>query len=209
MDSPETQPIEVRRCREDETRAAAHVLAESFHADPAYELIFPDPEKRRGALGSFMRAPVADARRRGTCWVGLVDGSAIKGVAVWQAPGDYPWSLSRQIRSLPAILGVALRAPSSVPHLMRLGSNVDSRFPEDPVWYLQVLGVAPDAQGQGLGTRLLEPAIKRADEENTPCYLETVSKDAKRWYERAGFVVVSQEQLLPMGPSHWIMKRPT
>jgi hypothetical protein len=61
-------------------------------------------------------------------------------------------------------------------------------------------------KGQGLGKRLQEPALQRADEENTPCYLETVTQDARRFYERTGFGVVSQEQLLPMGPSHWIMR---
>jgi ribosomal protein S18 acetylase RimI-like enzyme len=40
-------------------------------------------------------------------------------------------------------------------------------------WYLMVMGVAPEACGQGLGRALLEPIMNRADAAGLPCYLET------------------------------------
>jgi ribosomal protein S18 acetylase RimI-like enzyme len=35
--------------------------------------------------------------------------------------------------------------------------------PSDPHWNLETLGIVPEAQGRGLGTRLLVPGLARAD----------------------------------------------
>ena len=42
------------------------------------------------------------------------------------------------------------------------------------VWYLALLGVDHDMQGQGVGSCILQPILARADAEQHPCYLETV-----------------------------------
>jgi GNAT superfamily N-acetyltransferase len=74
-------------------------------------------------------------------------------------------------------------------------------------WYLFILGVDPDRQGQGVGGQLIAPAIARADEQGLPCYLETMKTRNLPFYQKHGFAVVVEEDLPKGGPHFWTMKR--
>ena len=54
-------------------------------------------------------------------------------------------------------------------------------------WYLSIIAIAPEAQGQGLGRLLLAPTLAEADAAGAVCYLETFSPRNLTFYERAGF----------------------
>jgi GNAT superfamily N-acetyltransferase len=130
------------------------------------------------------------------------------GVAVWLPPGAYPLSTSRKLRGMPALLSTLAAAPRALPAFTRLGTGLERAFPTGPHWYLEVLGVAPAWQGQGVGTRLLAPLLERADRERLPCYLETATRPNVAFYERLGFRVERELALLPGGPPQWTMIRP-
>jgi GNAT superfamily N-acetyltransferase len=55
-------------------------------------------------------------------------------------------------------------------------------------WYLSIVAVAPQAQGRGLGARLLVPTLVEAEAANAPCYLETFNRRSLHFYHRLGFV---------------------
>jgi GNAT superfamily N-acetyltransferase len=63
------------------------------------------------------------------------------------------------------------------------------RFASQPHWFLAAIGVMPDRQGQGLGRRLIEPTLARADAHQVPCYLETQAEKNVAIYQRLGFRV--------------------
>lgn len=201
--------VQVEKLRKDRIDVAADLLSRSFETTSDYTHLFPDPTTRRDALRGFMRAPVRDSQAEGNCWV-ATDGAAMVGVAAWQAPGRYPWSLGRNLRALPTILSVLRHVPGSFRDLLKFGSTIDAHFPDNhPVWYLQVIGVSPEAQGLGVGTRLLEPVLGLADRQQVPCYLETSNPEAVPFYLRAGFEIDRQGvELMPGGPTYWLMTRP-
>ncbi len=201
--------IEIEKLRPDQVDEAADLLSRSFQTTPDYTHMFPDPYTRRDALRGFMRAPLRDAEAEGTCWAAS-DGPVLVGVAAWQAPGRYPWSLGRNLRALPALISVLRHARGSFRDLLAFGSNIDAHFPrERPVWYLQVIGVSPEAQGLGVGTRLLEPAFHLADQAKVACYLETSNPEAVPFYLSAGFAIDTKGvELMPGGPTYWLMTRP-
>ena len=64
-----------------------------------------------------------------------------------------------------------------------------------PHWYLWALGVAPRCQGQGIGSKLIEPVLARADAEQTPCYLEALTEKNVAFYQKRGFAVVHESKL--------------
>ncbi len=199
--------IRIDKLRPERVDDAADVLARSFGTTPDYVHMFPDPDRRSRALRGFMRAPVRDAQAEGNCWAATEDRQLL-GVAAWQAPGRYPWSISRNLRALPALLSVLRHAPRSFRDLTRFGSNIDAHFPQHPVWYLQVIGVSPEAQGLGIGSRLLGPALESSDQDQVPCYLETSNREAVPFYLRAGFEIVEEDvSLMPGGPTYWLMTR--
>lgn len=51
---------------------------------------------------------------------------------------------------------------------------------------LEILGVHPSYQGQGLASKLLKWGLARADEERVETYLSS-SPEGKRLYEKNGF----------------------
>jgi predicted N-acetyltransferase YhbS len=72
------------------------------------------------------------------------------------------------------------------------------------------MGIAPAAQGRGLGTRLIAPGLARADAERLPCYLTTGRAENLRFYQRFGFQVVADKlAVVPGGPTSWGMRRPS
>ena len=62
----------------------------------------------------------------------------------------------------------------------------------DDAWYLSIVAVHPEAQGQGLGRQLLEPTIAEADRCAATCYLETFDRRSVAFYERLAFAVVAR-----------------
>ena len=83
----------------------------------------------------------------------------------------------------------------------------DHALPEQPYWYLGLLAVEPAAQGRGVGSALVRTGLERADRDGVPTFLETGTQPNVAFYERLGFGV-TDEILLPGGPTHWGMTRP-
>jgi GNAT superfamily N-acetyltransferase len=86
------------------------------------------------------------------------------------------------------MLGV-LRAAPGFWIFARLGANVECLHPKYPHWNLETLGIRHDAQGRGIGTRLMAPGLARADQAGLPCYLTTAKRENLAFYERFGFEV--------------------
>jgi GNAT superfamily N-acetyltransferase len=154
-------------------REAAEFLAERHQDYPSFRHLFPEAARPRRALPAFFWNVVGDAWRLGASHVAARAGGALLGVAVWLAPGTYPWSAPRKLRAAPALLRVALVAPGSARDFARTGANTERANPVEPHWYLEVLGVRPEAQGHGVGTRLLGLGLARAKPPGLPYYLET------------------------------------
>jgi ribosomal protein S18 acetylase RimI-like enzyme len=133
----------------------------------------------------------------------------IAGVAVWLPPGGFPWSWRRKMRAAPALARVFAADPRHFPTFTRYGANAERTHPSDTYWYLVVLGVRPDGQRSGAGSRLMATMLERVDRARVACYLETSDPANVAFYERFGFVVTDPAvPLVPGGPSHVRMRRP-
>ncbi|WP_258725398.1 GNAT family N-acetyltransferase [Cellulomonas sp. NS3] len=185
-------------------RAAAHLLSSALRGDPAFSHVLPEPRVRRRALDAIHRIGLTDGLRHGHV-LGVHDDAGVAGVAVWYPPGAYPMTALRKLRTLAPLVPVALRHPLRTAALARFGSAVEAGLldavPPEGAWYLEVLGVRPDAQRRGHGRRLVEPVLSRADRTGTACYLETSREENVRYYEGFGFRVVGEVTALrPHGP---------
>ena len=91
---------------------------------------------------------------------------------------------------------------------LRVDIEMKRRHLRAPHWYLWILGVEPELQGQGLGSELLRSLRARSEADGAPCYLETDKPTSVKLYEKHGFQVTSEETL-PKVPVHlWFMKTP-
>jgi ribosomal protein S18 acetylase RimI-like enzyme len=162
--------------------------------------VFPDPAKRRRYGAAYFDVHARRSIRAGTAW--HTDG----GAALWDGPAAWRLTSREQLelalRSAPA-LGLGLSAKQVGDALM----EVERAHPQEPHWYLAILGVRAELRGRGAGGALLEPGLARADADGLPCYLESSNPRNVGLYERHGFEVTAEHRL-PDGPVMTYMWRP-
>ena len=116
------------------------------------------------------------------------------------------------------MLGRAFHHDPVMPALVRaLGNRVamgqqvallmKEHHPEEPHWYLAIIGSDPTVRGTGLGQALMRSRLDRCDAEYAPAYLESSNPDNIPYYERFGFEVNGELRLPDGGPSLWPMWR--
>jgi ribosomal protein S18 acetylase RimI-like enzyme len=85
--------------------------------------------------------------------------------------------------------------------------RIERRHPETAHWYLSELGVRPQSQGRGLGSRLMFEMLARCDRERVPAYLESSTERSRALYERHGFQTTEVIRMPRGGPPLWLMWR--
>jgi GNAT superfamily N-acetyltransferase len=185
-------------------REAADLLARAFFADPLMVHYLPDPAQRARLLPGFMRASLRYCLFYGEVWTT----PDLAGAACWLGPGQTEMKLTGLIRAAWGVVSIRMgwralrRVQSTEAEVDRLHHTV---MP-GPHWYLLVVGVDPQQQGRGIGTRLLAPQLERAAAAGLPIYLETMTERDVAFYRKNGFSV-GGELTLASGLRVWAMIR--
>jgi ribosomal protein S18 acetylase RimI-like enzyme len=192
----------------DHASAAGAVLAASHHDYPAFRFQIPDPQVRNRFLLPFLTATARDVAIYGSLFGAYLD-DHLAGVALWQPPGRFPLSPLRKARMTPALLRAAIAAPRAFPRFARSGAVLERAFPDEPVWYLETLGIHPDAQRRGVGTALLAAGLAVVDSNHVACHLHTSDEANIGYYKRWGFDLTQPGfSAYPDGPTYYGMTRP-
>ena len=85
---------------------------------------------------------------------------------------------------------------------------LNAHLPDEPGWFLDLVAVAPSAQGRGLGRRLVAHGLERAQADGYPAFLETGTPGNVPFYQSLGFQIVGQQQAPDGGPVIWFMQTP-
>jgi len=199
--APEVHPFESRDPAQREV--VADVLALAFRDAPLNVAVIRRGSGRRLRSNRHGMRLLLASSRGGRARV-LVAGRERRpaGVLVATPPHGYPLP--------PPPVGLQLRA------LVGQGFGVVRRWgevyaqllavhPEEPHWYLTVVGVDPPLQGQGVGRALVEAFLERVDREAQPAYLETDREENVAFYARSGFEVATTLDVL--GIPVWCMWR--
>ena len=197
--------IQIRKLDSHETPQASPVIAEAMMVEPGYAAVLPDEDVRRRVLVSRMQDSIETAMSHDAVFVATdEDTGKILGVAIWGAPGSYP---PENDHGTPTYLKNV--DPEIAAGLQAYDDTCYTHFPDEPVWYLKLLGVDPEGQGQGIGSTLLRASLEELDKDGLPAYLETGTERNVRFYQRFGFDVQKAEvQLAPGSTPHWTMLRP-
>jgi ribosomal protein S18 acetylase RimI-like enzyme len=90
---------------------------------------------------------------------------------------------------------------------MEASEKKHNMYMPEPHWYLLMIGVHPDHQGQGLGSVLIRHALATADRDRRPAYLESSTPQSRALYQRHGFEVLEELVVEPGAPPLWLMRR--
>jgi GNAT superfamily N-acetyltransferase len=202
-----TQPVTTGRDRSPREASPANVrqlraaLAAAFEQDPVFSWLLPKENQRFTRLSRFfdleLRRVVLPMGRVWTAAEGV-------GASLELPPGAWRMPLGAQVAHGPAFVRAF---GARLPRAMALLTLIERRHFREPHYYIPYIGVAPDAQGQGLGTALLRPTLDRCDREGLPAYLEATSERNAALYERLGFKLRG-ELRLGSSPPLWPMLRP-
>ena len=201
----------IRSARPSDAAAIADVLAAAFLDDPGAVIFEPDRERRAAILPAFFGAWVRAAIADGGDLV-VPDGGEVTGVATWFGPeqtrperggdagsrlGTRPWPRS----GTPA----AARVLAMTGELER---QHDLLAPW-PHLRLDFFGVLPEAQGTGIGSRLIEHGHRVADAAGLPCYLETFTERNVAYYGRRGWDVIATYTVGDDVPVYALVRQPS
>ncbi|MBK3383851.1 GNAT family N-acetyltransferase [Streptomyces sp. DEF1AK] len=177
----------------------AALLDTAFHDDPVSGWVFPEEEHRRAVHGLFMGC-FLDASLAGGRVDLLEDGSA---AALWlSVPAGEP----EEEDDMPALMRRTADPDNERAELV--GRLTGAIHPTERAHaYLLLIAVAPDRQGEGLGTALLMPVLEQCDRDGLPAYLEASSARSRELYLRLGFADRGEPLRLPDGPLMWPMWR--
>ena len=78
--------------------------------------------------------------------------------------------------------------------------QLDSYHPNEPHWYLPVIGGDPIRQRKGYGAELMKHALIACDREGVPAYLESSNPENISLYARHGFEILGMIQTGMMPP---------
>lgn len=171
--------------------------------------LVPSPSARHRVLPAYLRSDLRDAARFGTLF-GARSSNGIVGAAAWLPPWGYPPTIGRELLQLIAVLPALPWTLGTAREALRgRGENRRRHAQVGAHYYLMALGVDPAAQGQGLGSALLSPILKRADEEGVGCFLFTARAANVSWYGRFRFASIDTYVPTPTWPTVWAMWRDT
>lgn len=159
-------------------------LTKAFAADPVVRWAFPDDAQYASVF-----PPFADAFGGGAIGLGTaVVAPGIAGAALWLPPDAEP-----DEEQMLALMAGAV-SPERLEPISALFEQLDAYHPQGPHWYLTLIGVAPERQGEGHGSAMLEHALRLCDEARLPAFLEATCERNAALYRRHGFEALGAVQ---------------
>lgn len=190
--------VDVRPARKSDLGALARTLARAFQDDPVMTWMVPDGRRRARALPRLFAAMTRHHFLAGGGVEVAEQGIRVGGAALWDPPGRWKQTRREELRMLPGVL--LAMGPRSV-RGQQLTELMKQQHPEEPHWYLAVIGSDPTVRGAGFGQALMRSRLGRVDGEHAPAYLESSNPDNVPYYLRFGFEVTGEIVVPEGGPT--------
>ncbi|HWP66515.1 MAG TPA: GNAT family N-acetyltransferase [Candidatus Limnocylindria bacterium] len=175
-------PLEIRTATSVEMPQTISTIVAAFITDPLTRFAWPSPHEHLSAMPLATREFAGRSFEHGTAYVS----AGLHGAAPWLPPGVYPNG-----EALEAVFRSTVAA-DRLDDLLGTFEQMGRWHPDEPHWYLPLIGVEPVAQGRGLGSEFPRHAVARCDETSTPAYLESSNPRNIPLYQRFGFEILGE-----------------
>jgi len=173
----------VKTATQADTDKCVALIALAFSNDPAARWAYKDPAAYLEHFPAFARAFSCAAFDHGTAH--HIEGSA---TALWIPPGVEP-----DEGPLVALIEDSVPA-GDLAAVLDVLEQMGESHPQEPHWYLPLIGTDPAQQGRGHGSALLRHAVAIFDADRVPAYLEATSPRNVALYQRYGFEITGTIQ---------------
>ena len=178
------------------------VLARGMRDNPVHVAAFGEDSERRRRRFRGLMAAAFSIRDFSHMLVARREDGVIVGVCGMMPPGNCLPDFRQRLRLLPTLLSIG---PRAVGRTMRWLGVWEKHDPEERHWHLGPLAVDAHLQGMGLGSRMMQVFCAQMDAAREDAYLETDKSENARFYERFGFKVVGEQEVL--GVTNYFMLR--
>jgi GNAT superfamily N-acetyltransferase len=191
----------VRIARPDESSALKVALGAAFFDDPIFGWLIGRSANRQARLERYFAIQLAHSLADGCIWTS----EGLQGAALCMSPGC--WRLPPKLMiAHGALFADVFRG--RLPRAIGLLAAIERRHLRGAHYYFSNIGVTPEAQGRGLGSRLMRPMLNRCDEEGLPAYLEASSERNAALYARLGFQCTKVLRFAGSPPLRLMMRPP-
>lgn len=189
----------MRKFTEKDRENAINILVKSFERNKSVDFVVGNSAKRRKVLMEYSlenclengEVYISDSEK--SCALIKYSDQKRKPLRLWI------WDLKL------ALKGIGLPNISKV---LKRESSIEALQPKEPFLYLWFIGVQPECQGQGEGSKLLTSVLQLAKEKSLSVCLETSTERNFRWYENVGFSVYASSDQFGF-PLHFYRKDTT
>jgi GNAT superfamily N-acetyltransferase len=183
----------------------AEVISRAFHEDPLYAYIIPDESERKRYFPYIFRAYIWYCLHFGEVYASSPN---LEGIALW-LPSEFAYITPERSKECGDEVFFYMLGKKYLERLSVTAhpNEMHEELIKEPHTYLMVIAVDPEFQRKGYGKTLLLPMMKKLDENNQKCYLDT-NKESNVWYyQNFGFEVLKEFKIKNTGITNWSMLR--
>jgi ribosomal protein S18 acetylase RimI-like enzyme len=181
--------------------AIIDVFTTAFFNDPVWGPTFPDESRRAEQAAVMWRVYATSALRYP--WTFVTPN--VEAAAIWIPPGGTevtPDDAGEIDERLEKVAG-----PEVAALCHEIGERIEAACPDEPFFYLTILGTHTRHRGNGLGMTLVAETLTRIDALGAAAYLESTNPANVERYRRVGFEPRA-EVTMPAGQVVTTMWRP-
>lgn len=178
--------------------AAVTTILLGFSTDPVARWVYPTPVTYMAWFPAFIRGFAGKAFEHGSAY----STADLCGAALWLPPDAQP--------DEDALMELFQNSTTEEVRkdLFPVFEAMGSYHPEEPHWYLPMIGVDTPMQGNGLGSQLMQYALERVDADGLAAYLESSNPRNIPLYERFGFEVIGEIAIGSAPPLFPMLRQP-
>jgi GNAT superfamily N-acetyltransferase len=193
--SPLLLSIMLYQIQKSDLEKASSVLSKSFIDYPIFVSILPNEEYRRKKLQYLFHFLVTLGLLNGEVWAPSND---LEGVSIWIDSSSTKASVGRILMHgfLPLLFHLNIR---SICRFIKVGIRKQKerkKILNGPYYLLDVIGVDPQWQGKGFARFMIESKLNEYDKHQYPCYLETSKRENIAFYQKYGFRLLHEYDLM-------------
>jgi ribosomal protein S18 acetylase RimI-like enzyme len=194
--------LEIGAAEPTEIEAVVSVISRGMRDNPTHvAALGEDPDRREKRVRRIFSS-VLPVMGHSLILARHPDGT-ILGVLGMAAPGRCQANGKQKMK---LSLGLLPLGPRALSRSLRWVGTWEKSDPKERHWHLGPVAVDAHLQGMGIGTKLMRVFCAQMDAAGEVAYLETDKPENVHFYERFGFEVVGEQEVI--GVPNWYMARP-
>ncbi|WP_105616405.1 GNAT family N-acetyltransferase [Vallitalea okinawensis] len=169
---------------------SAEILAKAFYDYPMYRHILGEQHSLEN-IKVFLKFLIKYSVLYGEAYA---CSSELEGIILFTDFKDYNMNFFRSLRAgVLSLIKLGQDSGKKFTEYDEFSTRIHKKSLKEQHQYLMLIGVDPEKQGQGFGSKLLTPMLRIAEQKGHPCYLETHNENNVQIYEKYGFKVISED----------------